>query len=366
MLSSQAYLGRVPDFLFSIFEGDMTEEFGSSEAGKKGGEARARKLTKEQRSEIARKAAAERWGGELIPVVTHGSTDHPLKIGEIEIPCYVLDDGRRVLVQGGMLSGLDMKQGTAGRGGGDRLAKFIATKAVNPHVPKELTDVIMNPIRFRVPSGTIAYGYEATVLADMCDAVLEARKKGKLNYQQEHIAQRCEILVRGFARVGIIALVDEATGYQRDRARDELAMILEAFVAKELQKWVKTFDLEFYEMICELKGLPLEKAKKRPKYFGKLTNNLVYCRLAPGVLSELKKMSPADERGYRKTKLFQGLTPDIGHPRLREHLAGVTSAMKTIKNLGLGWEDLIKSLDKSHPRFKEMPLFDHLDDAEGH
>jgi hypothetical protein len=222
--------------------------------------------------------------------------------------------------------------------------------------------MIKNPIIFKPPGGGIAYGYEATVLADLCDAVLDARKRGKLNYQQEHIAAQCEILVRGFARVGIVALVDEATGYQRDRARDELAKILEAFVAKEIQKWIKTFDLEFYELICELKGLPLERAKKRPKYFGRITNNLVYYRLAPGVLEELKKLSPADEKGYRKTKLFQGLTPDYGHPKLREHLAGVTTAMKMAKVQGLNWEPFIELLDKTHPKYKPMPLFDDMDE----
>ncbi|HEX4146444.1 MAG TPA: P63C domain-containing protein [Pirellulales bacterium] len=339
----------------------MTEEFGSSEAGKKGGKARAEKLTPEQRSEIARRAAAERWGSEALPIATHGAPDHPLKIGDIEIPCYVLNDGRRVLVQRGMLAGLDMKQGTAGRGGGDRLVKFLNTQAINPYVPQGLSDVIMEPIKFLTHGGKIAYGYEATVLADMCDAVLDARKKGKLNYQQEHIAARCEILARGFMRVGIIALVDEATGFQRDRERDSLAKILEAFVAKEIQKYLKTFDLEFYELMCEVRGEPLERAKKRPKYFGKLTNNLVYCRLAPGVLDELKRLSPADENGRRKTKLFQGLTPDYGHPKLKEHLAGVTTALKLAKIQGTDWDDFLKLLDKTHPKFKPMPLFDGLD-----
>lgn len=340
------------------------DAFGSSEAGKKGGKARAEKLSREQRQEIARQAAAARWSGgnDGIPVVTHGSTDHPLRIGEIEIPCYVLNDGRRVLVQGGMLSGLDMKQGTAGRGGGDRLAKFIATKALNPYVPRNLADVIINPIRFRVPNGTIAYGYEATVLADMCDAVLEARKSGKLNYQQDHIAERCEILVRGFARVGIIALVDEATGYQRFREQNELAKILEAFVAKELQKWLPTFDLEFYELMCEVRGEPLSRVKARPPYFGKLTNNLVYQRLAPGVLQKLQELNPVAQNGRRKHKHFQHLTPDTGHPKLKEHLAGVITALKMAKFTGIKWNDFLKLLDKTHPKWNPMPLFDHLED----
>ena len=77
--------------------------------------------------------------------------------------------------------------------------------------------------------------------------ILEARKEGALTGRQQHIAERCEIIVRGFARVGIIALIDEATGYQADRARDALAKILEAFVTKELRRWVKTFPADFYE-----------------------------------------------------------------------------------------------------------------------
>src|SRR4051794_38913800 len=116
----------------------VPEDFGSSEAGKKGGRARASKLSKEARSDIARIAAQSRWGESKLPTATHGDPDHPLRIGDIQIPCYVLSDGRRVLVQAGMLIGLDMKQGTAGRGGGDRLAKFIATKSINPYVPKGL------------------------------------------------------------------------------------------------------------------------------------------------------------------------------------------------------------------------------------
>ena len=55
--------------------------------------------------------------------------------------------------------------------------------------------------------GSSHYGYEATILPELCDAVLSARVAGSLNYQQKHIAQQCEILVRAFARVGIIAPV---------------------------------------------------------------------------------------------------------------------------------------------------------------
>lgn len=335
---------------------DEQMQFGASEAGALGGRARAKKLSKEQREEIARKGAEARWGP--LPQATHGSESTPLRIGDVEIPCYVLEDKRRVLVQGGMLTALDMSQGTASaKGGGDRLAKFIATKSISPYVSRGLSDLIIEPIRFRTTSGTQAYGYEATVLADLCDAVLDARKRGKLNYQQEHIAEQCEILVRGFARVGIIALVDEATGYQSDRTRDALARILEAFVAKELQKWISTFRADYYENMFRLWGVPYDPAKltrKRPQFFGTLTNNIVYDRLAPGVLQELRKRNPANERGVRPAKHFQHLTPDLGHPKLKEHLAAVTALMRASTTK----EQFMAMLNASLPKFKPAPLFE--------
>ena len=92
------------------------------------------------------------------------------------------------------------------------------------------------------------------MLVDLCEAVLAARSAGRLQKQQEHVARRAEILIRGFARIGIIALVDEATGYQEIRERRALATILEKFIAKELQPWTRTFPYEFYQLIYKLKG----------------------------------------------------------------------------------------------------------------
>jgi hypothetical protein len=108
----------------------------------------------------------------------------------------------------------------------------VATKGISEVISNDLSEVIKRPIKFVTSHASIANGYEATLLTDICDAVLAARKTGKLHYQQEHIATHCEILVRGLARTGIIALVDEVTGYQKDRAKDALTKILEAFIAK--------------------------------------------------------------------------------------------------------------------------------------
>jgi hypothetical protein len=196
--------------------------------------------------------------------------------------------------------------------------------------------------------GAIAFGYEATILADICDAVLVARKTGNiLAPNQTKIADQCEILVRGFARVGIIALVDEATGFQRDRAKDALAKILEAFIAKELQPWVRTFPADYYQEMFRLRGLdyPTDSVK-RPLYFGHLTNDIVYDRLAPSVLEELKKVTPRNDSGRYTARFFQMLTRNIGYPKLREHLGAVVAVMKLSKD----WYDFHAKLDRLYPR----------------
>jgi hypothetical protein len=313
----------------------------------KGGLARAESLSKKRRKDIAKQAAAARWSDE-IKQATHGSDDHPLKIGDIEIPCYIVDGEQRVLSLGGMVRALGMSGGGAAGRQGDRLYQFATGKNILPFASSDLISRMSNPIRFRAPTGgSVATGYAAEILPDICDAVLSARESGALRADQMHIAKQCEILVRGFARVGIIALIDEATGFQRDRAKDALARILEAFIAKELQPWLKTFPSDFYQEMFRLRGMDYSSdTVQRPRYFGLLTNDIVYDRLAPGVLEELKRVNPKDEVGRRKHRHFQWLTNNRGYPKLREHLGAVVATMR----LSADWHDFLAKLDKYYPR----------------
>ena len=312
---------------------------------------------------MAKKASNARWSESPIPAIC-GSPDRPLRIGDIEIPCYVLEDGRRVLSQRGLQTGIGMNVS----GGAQRMLNLVQTIGASAEQIEALSALITHPIKFQPPQGgTSAHGYEATVLADVCDAILEARRTKRLNPQQQHIAERCEILLRGFSRVGIIALVDEATGYQEYRARDSLSRILEAFIAKELQPWVQTFPSDFYQEMFRLRGLLYpHDSVRRPQYFGTLTNDLVYKRIAPGVLSELKRVTPRDDSGRLKHKLFQRLTSNIGYPKLREHLGSVVTIMK----LSEEWPDFMEKLDRIHPRYGETMMlpFDYdrtKDDGKG-
>jgi hypothetical protein len=316
---------------------------------KKGGLARAAAMTKTERSESAKQAALARWSGakELV--------SGTLKLGKAEIPCYVLDDETRVLSMRGLIGALNMSSGSI-PSGASRLVRFVSGLSIGPHVSEDLRSKIEEPIRFRTIKGAAeAHGYDATVLADLCDAVLAAREAGDLQKQQRHIAKQCEILVRGFARVGIVALVDEATGYQYARDRRALAEILEAFVAKELARWAKTFPEDYYREMFRLRGLRPSPSddSKRPQYFGHLTNDIVYKRLAPAVLDELKRKNPTKD-GRRRSAHHQWLTRDVGHPKLMAHLGAVVAVMK----LSPDWDQFVANLDRVAPRYGDTLTFD--------
>lgn len=325
------------------------------ESRRAGGLARASVLTPKRRSEIAKKAAGARWEhrakGGAIPTVKCGSPDQPLRIGDIEIPCYVLEDGRRVLSQRGLQAGMGLSR-SAAKSGARRLAHFLGSLEKKGLDLKGLTARADNPFNFLPPhGGTAALAYEATILPEICEAVLLARREAKLLKQQEHIAVQCEILLGGLARVGIIALVDEVTGYQDQRAHDALTNILEEFIADGLRPYVRTFPLDFYKQIYHLRGWAYPPRHNRHNsILGKLTNDLVYDRLAPGVRDALHRATPRLPSGRLKYKLFQRLTDDIGHPRLREHLGALVMALKMSDD----WRSFMQTVNRLLPKYPRL------------
>ncbi|MBY4639676.1 P63C domain-containing protein [Gluconacetobacter entanii] len=313
-----------------------------------GGKARKDALTPQRRSEIAKKAASESARLRSMPILraTHGSLDHPLRIGSLEIPCYVLEDGTRVITQTGVLNAMQLPN-RGGAEGRTRLARFFDGKVFSPYLSKELSESTNAPIKFRTPTGALAYGYRAEMLVHLCEAILKARDEG-LNERYIRFAVHADIIMRGLAHTGITALVDEATGYQRDRARDALATIFEAFVSKEIQKWIRRFPPEFYEHLFRLRNLPMSEGQKRPAYFGRLTNNIVYRRLAPGLLDELQRVNPVDpDKKSRRSTHHQRLTDDIGVSALTSHLGAVIALMSITPDGE--YDKFIELLDKAKP-----------------
>lgn len=313
-----------------------------------GGFARAAVLSKSERSEIAKKAAAARWKAD-VPEAVFGSPEKPLRIGDTEIQCYVLEDETRVLTQATFLEALGRhrKANVRNEGGEERLPAILQGKSINPFISQDLLEK-SKPIQFRTSSGALASGYRAEILPMVCEVYLKARDQDALPKNQQHVAVQAELLIRALAHVGIIALVDEATGYQSVRARHALEKILETFIAEELRKWAKTFPDDFYKEMFRLRGWEYKPwTVARPAVIGHFTNNLVYDRLAPGALEELKKKNPKQPSGRRQHKHFQWLTEDVGDPRLREHLSAVIALMKAAND----WGQFKKMVDRALPRY---------------
>lgn len=298
---------------------------------------------------MSNEAAEVEVVAERLLKATYGSSDHPLKIGDIEIPCFVLEDGRRVLSQRGLISSLGMKGGGSGSSkGADRLTVFVTGKGLEPFISKDLRVATENPIKFRNTSGTVTHGYEAQILSDICDAVLAARQAGALQKQQLHIAEKCEMLMRGFARVGIIALVDEATGYEKYRDKDELQRFLALYLSEERLSWAKMFPDEYYKQLFRLRGWNYSPLSvKRPKLVGKLTNELVYQKLPANVLEELRTLNPVkNKKTWRRGAAhFQHLSQEIGQVDLRDHLLQLIAIMRVSKT----WEQFMRNFKEAFP-----------------
>jgi len=269
-----------------------------------------------------------------------------LKIADPPIPCFVLEDGTRLVTQRGLQKAIGMST-SGGTSGAHRMARFVARIAQKGPESKDLSVRTESPrIFYPVTGGRTAYGYEATILADLCEFILSARSAGFLAPQQQHIADECERLVRGFARIGIIALVDEATGYQEHRDRQDLEKLLRRYLHDERGVWAKRFPDEFYQEMFRLRGWQYtHMSVQRPTYVGKLTNDIVYKRLAPYVLEKLRELVPRDADGRLKWHFHQHLTDDVGLPELDKHIHAVIALMKASST----WRKFHTALQRSFP-----------------
>lgn len=312
----------------------------------KGGKSRAEKLSAEQRREIASAAARARWAEAAnLPKATHTGT---LKIGDAEIPCAVLSDGTRLLTQAGFLQALGRSSKPKGRSQQvtDGLPPFLATRSLKPLITGDIISATV-PVAFITPTGGKALGYNAELLPKVCDLFLEARTAGLLTTQQLPLAVQSEILVRSLAKVGIVALVDEATGFQTERDRDELHRLLSVYLSEERLAWAKRFPDEFYRQIYRLKGWKWPVGKAKTPFLGHITNDVVYDRLPKGVLPKLRELNPTQEESRRRRyKHHQFLSEDVGQPDLRDHILQILPLMKISKT----WEGFKRHLDMAFPK----------------
>lgn len=256
-----------------------------------------------------------------------------LYIGDTKLQCSVLSDGRRVIKDTSLFAALDRK-----RKGETRIEGFppiIGSKSLAALLmdmyPEHLSTI--TPFEVAQFNGKTGKWYDANTIPIICDMYMEAEKRGLITVSQQHVLDKAKILLRSLARVGITALIDEATNYQNMRGKDELQILLEEFISEELRQYSKEFRSEYFEQIFRIYGRPYDPTtNRRPKFFAWFTRTYVYDMLPPNVFEKLDEMNPLiyngdTGRADRKYRLFQHLS-DEGIQYLRSHLEGLISVMK--------------------------------------
>lgn len=293
--------------------------------------------------------------------VTHEGT---LDLSGFKIPCYILEDGTRILSGRQMQNALKLVDDMpSSQIAGSRLQRYLTQKSLKPYLYKDKEDNHYNPIICYKGNKKI-HGYKATDLVDLCDGFLEARKHSNLSSRQLIIAEQAEILMRSFAKIGITALIDEATGYQYEREADALQNLLKLYISEELLPWQKTFPDVYYKELFRLNGWDFtEKGiKKRPGVIGTWTNKLIYDELPDGIAEELKKKVPKSKSGNKLARYFQFLTDDYGSPHLQMQINKII----TIFNMSDNMADMWKNFEKAKQRQMEYIEAPYKFDKNGH
>lgn len=325
----------------------------------KGGRARASVLLPEERSEIARQAAIAKWRQEKGPdyepppapgpeidvegvlepdgsATRHSAlSDLPfsmfrgkLPLGNVELECHVLSNGKRVFTQREVVRAL-----SGGRDSGN-LGAYLER---NPLIPRDFLAGATD--RFVVPGNpTPAIGQEATTLIEICESYLSAHEQGLLKTNQYKLAIQAGIIMRACAKVGIIALIDEVTGFQRVREERALRLKLQAFIADEIQEWARMFPDEFWFELARLEGIRYSP-RNRPLRWGKYVMAFVYDAIDQDVGKKLRELNP----NPHFLKNHHQWLKQFGRGRVNDQIQRVIAVMK-----------LCDDMDEFRKKFKKV------------
>ena len=253
-----------------------------------------------------------------------------LVLGKASISCAVLSNGKRIITQTALFDAFERPRKGEKRLEG--LPSIVGAKNLLPFVTDELKEKAQ-PVHYYQQNGKVTSGYDAELIPLVCELYLIANEEGVLLESQYKMVAQANILIRALAKVGITALIDEATGYQYDRENNALQEILKAYIAEEFLKWQARFPRKYYKELYRLYGWDYEPSSmKHPKYLGKFTNAFVYDYLPPGVLAELRSKNPVNNKGYRTKKHHQFLTGEIGIPHLEKHITKLITIMELSDN----------------------------------
>lgn len=267
-------------------------------------------------------------------------------IDDICIPCAVLSNEKRVLFQRDFLGIL-----TGNKKGG--LDRYLSASNLQDFLSDRLRNKKSNQIFLSFKYGRhTAYGLNSEDVIEILEMYLKARDAGKLLKNQEHLAIKAEKIMRIFAKVGLVALIDEATGYQEYRKKDALRLLVESYIREDARKWTKEFSDDFFKGLDKIYRLNTEP-RTRPKFYGKFINKYIYDPIEKGViLKELKILKGID----KNKRLHQFLTDDKGLKVLNNRITRVTTLLDISSTL----EDFNRFYEKSEYKQEHFEFIDEL------
>ncbi len=263
--------------------------------------------------------------------ILHATHRGYIEIGNVKIPCAILENGKRVISQTGLFTAF--KRPRKGEVRQEGLPSIIGANNLIAFVGEELREKSQS-IPYYHSNGKTAYGYDAELIPLVCELYLKAYDEQQTLPSQERVVAQANIIVRALAKVGIAALIDEATGYQYERERDELQKLLAKYIREDYMRWQERFPRKFYKEVFRLLEWEYNPLSvKRPGYLGKFTNKYVYEQMPSNVLETLQQKNPINENGHRVRKHHQYLTEDIGVPHLDTHITKLITIMELSNNL---------------------------------
>lgn len=298
------------------------KQFTTPEQCSNGGKNRASKLSPERRKEIATIASHSRKCIDNIPVASHFGK---IKIGDHELVCAVLQDGRSVITESSIYKLFGISRGGRNKTINADLPRFLNSNNLQEYIPSDLRGGALTFNIYLPKNGGKAHAYEAEKIPLILNVYRNALLEGKLSPSQKPLALSAEIISVALMKTGIISLIHEATGYQDFRDKNELQRLFNSFIAKDLQPYLVKFPIDFFNHMKRFYGL--EHMKKNPPFFGHLINRWVYDEISPELKPELQKKNPVTDKGHRKYQHHRFLTQEIGCPVLEKQVSKLITLM---------------------------------------
>lgn len=175
------------------------------------------------------------------------------------------------------------------------------------------------------------------IVTDFCRLMLSLRRAGKLGEGYLDYAANCEMFMLALADVGLAALIDEATGYDKIKKKREYQELFKDFIREEHSDWVREFPNEFFEHLyrvyhCERTG------RNHPSFFAHVITKYIYWPLADShgaILEQLKEKDPIVSKNGRRYRLHQFLTEEVGKAALRLHIGSIITLLALSNDKGM-------------------------------